>query len=57
MTAAWLLDELMALLGRGTLTAREMATAPHELDPTLTRATLETGEVYSWDKRRSLWVC
>jgi hypothetical protein len=57
MPAAWPLAELLALLGRATLTAGEMATAPHELDPTCTRATLETGEVYRWDNRRSLWVC
>jgi hypothetical protein len=57
MTASWPLDELLAVLGCGTLTAREMAQAPHELDPTCTRATLETGEVYFWDNRRSLWVC
>jgi hypothetical protein len=57
MTATWPLDELLALLGRGTLTAREMAEAPHELDLTCIRATLETGEVYRWDNRRGLWVC
>jgi hypothetical protein len=57
MTASWPLDELLALLGCGTLTAREMATAPHELDATCTRATLESGEVYRWDKWRGLWVC
>jgi hypothetical protein len=57
MTATWPLDELLALLGCVTLTAGEMALAPHELDPTCSRATLETGEVYAWDNRRSLWVC
>jgi hypothetical protein len=57
MTAAWPLAELLALLGRATLTAGEMATTSHELDPTCTRATLETGEVYTWDNRRGLWVC
>jgi hypothetical protein len=57
MTATWPLAELLAVLGCGTLTAGEMATAPHELDPTCTRATLESGEVYRWDNRRSLWVC
>jgi hypothetical protein len=57
MTATWPLAELLALLGRGTLTAAELATAPHELDATCTRATLETGEVYVWDNRRSLWIC
>jgi hypothetical protein len=57
MTDAWPLDEFLTLLGRGTLTAAEMATAPHDLDATCTRATLETGEVYVWDNRRSLWVC
>jgi DNA-binding IclR family transcriptional regulator len=57
MTATWPLDEFLALLGLATLTARELAEAPHELDATCTRATLETGEVYVWDNRRSLWVC
>jgi hypothetical protein len=57
MTAAWPLDELLAVLGCATLTAAELATAPHDLDATCTRATLETGEVYVWDNRRSLWVC
>jgi hypothetical protein len=53
----WPLAELLALLGRATLTAGEMASAPHELDATCTRATLESGEVYRWDNRRGLWVC
>jgi hypothetical protein len=57
MTASWPIAELLALLGCGTLTARELATAPHELDATCTRATLETGEVYRWDNRQSVWVC
>jgi hypothetical protein len=57
MTATWPLDELLTWFNCGTLTAAEMATAPHELDPTCTRATLDSGEVYAWDKRRSLWVC
>jgi hypothetical protein len=57
MTASWPLDELLAVLGCATLTAAELATAPHDLDATCTRATLETGEVYRWDNRRGLWVC
>jgi hypothetical protein len=56
MIDVWPLDELLALLGRGTLTAAEMATTPHELDATCTRATLESGEVYRWDNRHGLWV-
>jgi hypothetical protein len=57
MTASWPLAELLAWFNCGTLTASEMAQAPHDLDVTCTRATLETGEVYRWDNRRGLWVC
>lgn len=38
-----------------TLTAREMARTPHELDGTLTRATVG-GERYTWNKRRGMWM-
>jgi hypothetical protein len=56
MTGTWTLDEILSWFDCGTLTARELATAPHELDATCNRATLETGEVYRWDNRRGLWV-
>jgi hypothetical protein len=56
MTAPWTRDEILTWFGCSTLTAGELALAPHDLDPTCTRATLETGEVYAWDNRRGLWV-
>lgn len=46
----------LSLFDDGTLTARELARTPHDLDPTCNRATLATGEVYFWNKRRGVWV-
>jgi hypothetical protein len=56
MTASWTLDDTLSPFDRGALTARELGSTPHALDRTLTEATLWTGEVYHWDKRRGLWV-
>jgi hypothetical protein len=38
-----------------TMTAREMAMVPHDLDRTGNRATTRTGEVWCWDERRGMW--
>jgi hypothetical protein len=56
MTATLTLDEILSWFDCRTLTTSELSTAPHDLDPTCNRATLETGETYRWDKRRGLWT-
>jgi hypothetical protein len=50
------LDDILSPFNCGALTARELGSTPHVLDPTCTEATLWTGAVYRWDKRHSLWI-
>jgi hypothetical protein len=56
MTATLTLDDTLTPFDCGALTARELGSTPHALDRTCTEATLWTGAVYRWNKRRGLWV-
>jgi hypothetical protein len=56
MTATWTLDDTLSLFDCEAMTARELGSTPHALDRTLTEATLWTGAVYKWEKRRGLWI-
>jgi hypothetical protein len=56
MTATWTLDDTLTTLYCEAMTAREMISTPHVLDPTYTEATLWSGEVYHWNKRRGIWI-
>jgi hypothetical protein len=56
MTATLTLDDTLSPFDCGALTARELSSTPHALDRTLTEATLWTGAVYRWEKRRGLWI-
>jgi hypothetical protein len=56
MTATLTLDDTLTPFDCGALTARELGSTPHALDRTCTEATLWTGAVYRWNKRRGVWV-
>jgi hypothetical protein len=56
MTATLTLDDTLTPFHHEAMTARELGSTPHALDRTCTEATLWTGAVYRWNKRRGVWV-
>jgi hypothetical protein len=56
MTATLTLDDTLSPFHYEAMTARELGSTPHVLDPTCTEATLWSGGTYRWNKRRGLWA-